>query len=281
MKNFSCAFCPALSKKEATALFYAFLLAEHYNKNLGTAVMEKWEPRFLLFLIMASVSMGSGIALLFFSSASWQKEPIKNIKVRGQSYLKKNEIFQRLKWKKGKTFPAHDLKKMHSRLLADPIILSASFNQEGPTLYVDIVERECIALLEKKEKKQIYDIDTEGRILSRKGSRCMGVPLIRGSFEIDGSYFRGKNINRVIQVLVKIKKAYPALLKRFSEVRLNGEGSLSFFLLHSYSRVDIGLDADTMMLRRLYASVAYLLSKKIKRGWVDLRGSEAVLYTRL
>ncbi len=224
------------------------------------------------------------VVVLRSTSLFWQGDIIKEIKIKGQSYRTREEILQRLQWDKNETHLPNHLDKLRFALFSDPVILDASFHQKGSVLFVNIVERKCIALIAMKNNQRIHDMDTEGRILSadKELPRCKNVPLVRSDFEkIEDGIVGDKNIKRLIMVLVKIKNAYPSLLTRFSEVRLNSGGGLTFLLSHSAIRVDVPTSMEMITIRRLYASVAYLLSQKIKRGLVDLRGSEAVLYSGL
>ena len=234
-------------------------------------------------ILKACVFIGLGSVCLFFSWSIQEHEPVKEVKIRrgeGQNYLKAEEILELAKIKKDHKYTSRELGSISSLLLAHPIILSASLEQKANTLYINLTERQCAAIVEDKSQKTVYDLDAEGRILSQGLSRCRQVPLLRGSFPKEGDYLHGENIKRLLGVLVQIKKAYPDLSTRFSELRINSEGSLTFFLLSSYLRIDMPFELDSIMIRRLYASVAYLSSQKIRHGWLDLRGPEAILHAR-
>ena len=232
-------------------------------------------------LLKACVFLGLGGAALFFSWAIQSHDPVKKVKIhrkQGLAYLKTEEILSLAKIKKDRRYTSKELVSISSLLSAHPAILSAELEQKASTLHIHLKERECIAIVEDKANKTIYDVDAEGRIFSHGVSRCKQVPLLRGTFPKEGNYLRGENIKRLLDALSRIKKAYPGLSTRFSELRVNSEGSLTFFLLSSYLRIDMPFELDNMMIRRLYASIAYLSSQKIRHGWLDLRGPEAILH---
>ena len=239
----------------------------------------------LISLTKACVFLGLGGACLFFYWSVQEQEPVEEIKIhrnRKEAYLKAEEVLGLAKIEKSRSYTPRELSSLSSLLAAHPAILSASLRQEAKTLHIYLKERECIAIVEDKGEKTVYDVDTEGRIFSHTSSRCKKVPLLRGSFPRggEGDFLSGENAKRLLKVLVQIKRAYPELSARFSELRVNSEGGLSLFLLASYLRIDFPFEADEMMIRRLYASVAYLTSQKIKHGWLDLRGPEAILHAR-
>ncbi len=235
-----------------------------------------------IFLGLAFVFLGTGSLFFFWLTNYLLHDPIENVQIKGRSYLKEEEILQLIQAKKGQRYTRTNLTKMRSILETHPIIFSADITQEGTDLLIDVQERQCSAFISEKKDGTIYDIDMDGRILSTGGktyiSRCNQVPLIRGDFQREGDYFRGKNLGHLIAVLSQIRENYPDLSEHLSEIRMNKQGGLTIFLTHSQLHIELPLEIETITIRRLYASIAYLFSEKIKRGWVDLRGPEAILY---
>ena len=236
-------------------------------------------------LAMAYVFLGLGGVLLFLYFFSWavqEHNPVKKVSIHRkskQNYLKTEEILNLAKIKKGLSYTSRKLNSITPLLLAHPAILSAELEQKASIIYIYLRERECIAIVEDKIKKTVYDVDAEGHVLSHGTSRCKQVPLLRGAFPKDGNYLHSENIRHLLEALSQIKKAYPNLSSRFSEIRVNSEGSLTFFLLSSYLRIDVPFELNSMMIRRLYASVVYLSKQNVHHGWLDLRGPEAILRT--
>lgn len=237
----------------------------------------------------AFIFLGLGGGCLFFYWNFQKHDPIKKIHIlreQGQSYLKTEEIVSMSKIKKDQRYTYKELNSIASLLQKHPAILFASLKQKANILYIHLKERECVAIVENKANKTVYDIDAEGRIFSlgEEGeggaSRCKQVPLLRGNFSERGNSLEGENIKRLLHALSRIKKAYPRLSARFSEIRVNSDASLTFFVLPAYLRIDMPFALDSMMIRRLYASVAYLSSQKVRHAWLDLRGPEALLHTK-
>lgn len=216
--------------------------------------------------------------------ASCQHKPVEKVKVRklgGGSYLKSNEVIDFIKIQKNKKYTNNDFIIKRAHLLSHPAIISADLSQQQETITISIKERNCVALVEDKLTNTIYDVDAEAQIISLKKSRCQQVPLIRGNISSSGTSISEENVKLLLEQLAIMNETYPSLSTRFSEIRINSEASLTLFLANSHFRIDIPFSLDQLMIRRLYATVAYVTSQKTQDGWVDLRGPEAILYRKL
>ena len=220
---------------------------------------------------LAFVFLGSGGLLLFWLANHWLHEPVNKVRIKNKNYLTGKEILSLIQIQKNQRYTMADLSRMSEVLQAHPVVLFAEVSQEGATVLIDMEERKCAAFIERKKDDTIYDIDHDGRILSANGpnysSRCRQVPLLRGNFQKRNDRFYGENLDYFINVLSKIKDNYPDLSEHISEIRINKRGGMTIFLTHSRLRIELPLEVKIITIRRLYASLAYLLGEKNK-AWM-------------
>ena len=282
----------------ALDIFYAHILK---NRNYPSTAM----PILLMIAILAQVNTkqrswllfalvaifwGSGALLLLWTNQLEEQQTVHKIKVGKLSYLSNDELLALSKLEVGKRYSLHDLRQLSSLLEAHPIILEASVRQKKDTIYMNLKERECLALVEDKGKSIVHDIDVSGNILSHDETRCKNVPLLLGVFNKEVikqskgaglAKFAGEQMQRLLANLLLIRKNYPDMYARISEVRIDVASNLTIFLLHSRMRIELPSDLNIQIVRKLYATVAWLLSEKTKDAWIDLRGPEAILHTNL
>ena len=252
------------------------------NENKKVSKSEINYNKKLLFRILLSVFFLSvGSFLLYGVSLNWKNEFVKDVKIKGLDYLDAKTILDTLKLSKFNSYTKKDLNQMEKVLEENLAIDNTYIFQNKSTLWIEITEKKCLALIENEIDHQIYDIDKNGSLLSNSKSKCKKVPLIRGEYKKEKNQFKDRGLNKILSILEKIQKVYPKLISLISEVRLNNEGSITFFLSNTKLRLDLPLDFDNIMLRRLYATVAYFLNKNIKSAWVDLRGHEGIIHSNV
>ena len=232
------------------------------------------------YFFWAGLFIGMGLVSLYLSKLHWLYDPVEKIRYKDYSYIKKEELTSMSKIGIGKQYTQSDFQKMKFSFLKHPAIKNVIFQQNKGILNIKIEERKCLALLEDPKTNQIYDIDKDGFLLSTKPARCKKVPLIRGNFRRFKLRFYNRRLKNVLEALSTIQRIYPSLKQHISEIRLNKDGNWSLFLSNSYMRIDIPENITSVIIRRLYASLSYILNQKIKYGWLELRGTEAILHTR-
>ncbi len=232
--------------------------------------------RLLVVIALGFISLG--IYFFYEASQNWMGEPVSDVKLKGLSYLQGKEILELLELQKNESYNSKKLKEKENRIRSNLAVKKVKVYQDKKTVWVEIEEKNCLALIEDQVSHKIYDIDAFGFILSASSSRCKNVPLIRGDYKKEGNIFKSRGLQRILNILESIHKSYPELSSRFSEIRLNHEGSITLYLSNTRLRIDLPIEFEEVTIRRLYASVAYFLNQNIKSGWVDLRGPEGILH---
>ena len=204
-----------------------------------------------------------------------------DIEILGASYLHHNEVIQIAGISTGERYSRTELSRVKQRLLKHPAIVRVKVRQEKNVIRLILKDRQCVAWVENQSEKELYEVDREGFILSSGESklRCHKIPLIRGSFIREENQFSDHELRHILKSLFQIRQNYTNLSERLSELRINGDKGLTIFLRPNHLRVELPASLDSLQIRRFYTAVSYFTREKIKKGWVDLRGSEAVLHT--
>lgn len=240
---------------------------------------------YLSMLVGAALLLAGGGVLLWFAPPP--PGPTRTIRVAGADYLTEQEATRISGLQIGATPTDESLRAAERRLELHPAVRSASVERpDSRTVVLRLEERECAAIVRQAPAgatnqddgaSVLYEIDPNLAILSENRVRCKNTPIIQGFFAREADRFTDQTLERLVQGLQRLRKAYPELGARISEARLNEEGGLTLFLAPARARVEAPFAFDDEALKKLYAAVSYFERGGYRSGVIDLRGAEAVL----
>ncbi len=235
----------------------------------------------LIVFITAMVLLAGGVLLLWAGDSS----PAANIEVRGNRYLASEEVILLSGLESGMRQGGKVLRKARRALLKHPVIRDAEIARAGSGLVITVFERACVALVREDAEGRLREVDREARILSRDEIRCSGVPIISGRFKRtddcsgarDGC-FQSKRLRGLIDGYLRLKKMYPTLAARISELRFRHDGALDIHMTGTRVRMVTSGRLAGSDINRIYAALAYLEGEKRYRGVMDLRERDGLFF---
>ena len=166
-----------------------------------------------------------------------------------------------------------------------PIVESnAEIQEDSPKneqrkIVFTVIERQCIAIVQDAQNQ--YEIDSELTILNPQKTkiRCkQHLPKIIGNFQKTplGSY-DDIILREIVRFLENIHQRHPLLWQRISSLKKNADQSSTMLLQKIGLQIELPEDLAKISVEKIYASVAFYESQRIKRGLLDLRSPDAIL----
>ncbi|MEQ8352552.1 MAG: POTRA domain-containing protein [Leptospiraceae bacterium] len=235
--------------------------------------MERRERDLYLFLSLSSAAfLIAGILLLLFPPVPDGK--IESLNLQGNRLFSQEELLELSGLRLGQQLNEDLLDDARARLKAHPYIMDVDVDFDGQELSLTLNEAQCLAILETSGG--VFDIGSGPVILSREFPRCRGVPLLRTDVPTDLSLSQPR-LRGFFQFWSFVYNQYPELVGRISEVRVTRSGGLTLYSRKPGIRIELPESPGPAGATRLYATVAFLEDQNIRRGLVDLRGSDALV----
>ena len=237
--------------------------------------MSKGSDLFLPAFVLSVVLFALGGGALWFTG---DEEEVREVRVVGNEYLDTREVLALAGWT-SEMSPMTPMKQelLRSRLLLHPAVLDVDFLHPADGVFEMVVEeRKCAAIVSMGG--QVYDIDAELQVLDSRRSRCLGVWIVEGRFELRGNRFEDVRLKRLVEDWLLLRSTHPELAARISEVRIRPGEGLVLFAQNEHLRVEMPKELRGGLLR-LYGTIAYMEEMGFRRGLLDLRGEEALFIT--
>ncbi len=171
---------------------------------------------------------------------------LNNIEIQGPKIIQENEYYESLSSLLGVSINEIDVGEIGMLLESHPFVNAARVCKKFPTtLYIEIVEREPIALL---NMKPIFYIDNEGVVLpdlGKVGEKIL--PIMSGFNSARELYPIGHQtislkVLESVSVIDQIMKFYPSLYDNLSEITLNSNDEFVLILADYPTKVILGKD---------------------------------------
>jgi len=241
--------------------------------NIFPEHMERRERDLYLFLSLSSAAfLIAGILLLLYPPVPEGK--LEALELSGNKLFSSEELLELSGLRLGQDLDGDLLDEGLKKLKAHPYIREVDAEFDGQSLTITLQEARCLAILETS--KGIFDIGSGPVILSRDFPRCRGVPLLRTDVPTDLSLSQPR-LRGFFQFWGFVYEHYPELVGRISEVRVTRSGGLTLYSRDPGIRIELPESPGPAGATRLYATVAFLEDQNIRRGLVDLRGSDALV----
>jgi len=232
---------------------------------------------------MERMALGFGALLILAALALFfleNDEPrlIRELKVESTGEISREEVLLRSQLKEGDAVRPGDIERARRKLEKLARVKEARFRwEESGALRVSIRERRCAALVRPLPGGRIFEVDESLRVLARDVPSCSDLPLFSGPFQRRDDTFGDSRLRSLLGLWAELKRSYPILEKRISEVRLKRGGGMILYLAGARLRVEASEPFRFRDAHRLYASLAYLESQgAFSGGKLDLRGTDAV-----
>ncbi len=260
---------------------------------------------------IAVVLLLSGSVLLIWQvDAELDPKPVRSFEVQDleqddpgpgiagwAGYLSAEEAIEFSGLKRGMVYDDVALEEAEERLALHPAVKAARIEQVGGgVVRIRLAERACVAVIRQEQSTEdengggpadgrttLYEVDAELVILAENRIRCKDAPLVRGAFARDEEgleRFTDPALARVIAGLQDLRKHYPELADRISELHWRRTGRLTLYLKPARVRVELPGSLDSAgVVQRLYAAVAYFERSggASRSGVIDLRGEGVVI----
>lgn len=241
----------------------------------------------------AAVLLVAGSVILIWRPADFERGPVQSFEVTAldsdsnqadAAYLSRNEAIGFSGLEPGLVYDEAELEAAAGRLALHPAVKLARIEQvAGGVVRIRLSERSCVAVVRNEVgdgRTTLYEVDAELVILAENRVRCTGVPLVRGAFvrdEAGADRFDDPVLARIIVGLETLRRTYPELAARISELHWRRTGHLTLYLTPARVRVEMSGLLDETAMKRLYAAVAYFESDDQRSGVIDLRGQGVVI----
>lgn len=197
----------------------------------------------IIYYIMSLIIM-----LLIYISFSWSSytklSQLKEIRISGSSIISDKEYSSKLDPLKGVELEQINLREVSILLESHPYVKAARVSRQYPsTLYVEIVERQPIAML---NIDPILMLDRDGIILPDQGKADdYIIPFLSGFNPAKELYPAGQQtisvkVQETMKLITRIVDTYPSLYGNISEVTLNANDEYVIILADYPTKVILG-----------------------------------------
>ncbi|WP_165859350.1 cell division protein FtsQ/DivIB [Desulfofundulus salinus] len=201
---------------------------------------------------------------------------VRQIEVTGNSSLPDKKIVELSGITAGTNIFKVNLKESEVRIRTVPLIKDVHLAREFPSrIVIAVEERQAVALLPVKDG--FMQVDREGVCLQESGV-AGSLPVVTGAVvptPVPGQVIRDAKLGTALQVINQLPGS---LLKKLSEIHVNGQGQV---VLYTLDGVECRLGAPVDINRK--ASVLLQVLEQIrgqKIAYVDLTGVPVVKYAR-
>ena len=203
---------------------------------------------------------------------------VQHVVVEGVEYFNEESVRSLANEALGQRIFDVDLDPIQAKVEALPFVGQARVARIFPsTLEIAIVERQPIALLNKKD---LRPVDNSGFVLPREGARTtFDLPVLSGvSTHVEGANTIVAEIGMpALEFVDAVYGQYPLLYHQISEFYLNGRGELTVFLLERGTPVYLGNDGWLEKCERLQTVLRQISGRPEKPAALDLRFDHQVV----
>lgn len=183
---------------------------------------------------------------------------VKEVQVKGNSFLSSEEILAKSGVEKGENIFDLDLERVAKSLSGNPLIEKVKVSRKLPNrIYISVFEKKPVALL---NSGQLYLIDKEGELLPSIGGNNGNLPSLEG--------FKQNSYGIAVEFLDEIDEYAPALLSEISRIS-SSEGILLH--LRNGIKVKVGKDELKRQVIFLKAVLDKINEKNFNPDYIDLR----------
>ena len=225
-------------------------------------------------LLVAATAVLIGIKKMLGSEQTFTFE---KIKVEGHQILSANEVLLLSGLASSSVVSTTQLREAAGNIKEHPAIVDLEFAHSDDELIIRIQERQCFAIVRSHAGVQMYDVDYDLHVISSDGGlRCGGSPVITTALSPDNGVFVSPALLALAGAWLQLKKDYPELASRISEVRLEPGGEMIFYVTGNRIKIILPAISGENFWQRINASLAYLDSSKITTGVLDLKGRDGL-----
>lgn len=234
---------------------------------------------FLVMLVLTVLLVG-GYTFFNYLVTESRLFVLKTVEIRGNKYLKAEEISKYVHLPKGIRMYAFSTDSLTRVILENPYLKGVSVTRALPsTLVISVQEREPIAYI---LDQHVYMVDEYGKILRQKpGMSLNGLPLITG-IKVPALLQNREPLLNALDFLEKLKEVDIDLLPLISEIHMVPGAAPQLFLVHGGARVLLGPEKTYTRLyllsQLMHKTTAYKDLETIKT--IDLRYDGRVIVRR-
>ena len=215
----------------------------------------------------------------------WKNEAfeLKAVKIQGNHFISKEEIFERARIDFSKDIFKVNTGEIEKRILTHPMIDKVSVNRFLPSaLKIKIKERDLLAVISGSE---ISAVDMAGSILTQFPTESVyDLPVITGfHFQTDSTDFREpddpEQVQQAVDMLNELKKLDFLLYHEISELNYSNNNGFIFFLKEKNIPIIFGKENCFQKIRYFSTIYHHLLEKDSleKLSFIDVRFADQVV----
>jgi len=201
---------------------------------------------------------------------------VRNVKIKGNTFISMDELSHYLKGVQGKSILSVNLKGVANKIKNHPWVRDVSVRRELPgTIWVDVLERTPAVYVNTDSK--LYIADEEGVILGNNSGELLRLPVVYG-IDISGIKSGGKSREEGLKSAIEVKRVLTSI--PWIDLTTTGieVGERSQIVLHLKGyRIKLGRGGYQEKLQRFYNIVKNLQDRDIPYKEVDLRFENQVI----
>ena len=205
---------------------------------------------------------------------------VRNVKIKGNTFISMDELSHYLKGVQGKSILSVNLKGVANKIKNHPWVRDVSVRRELPgTIWVDVLERTPAVYVNTDSK--LYIADEEGVILGNNSGELLRLPVVYG-IDISGIKSGVKSREEGLKSAIEVKRVLTSI--PWIDLTTTGieVGERSQIVLHLKGyRIKLGRGGYQEKLQRFYNIVKNLQDRDIPYKEVDLRFENQVIVKTL
>ena len=205
---------------------------------------------------------------------------VRNVKIKGNTFISMDELSHYLKGVQGKSILSVNLKGVANKIKNHPWVRDVSVRRELPgTIWVDVLERTPAVYVNSDSK--LYIADEEGVILGNNSGELLRLPVVYG-IDISGIKSGVKSREEGLKSAIEVKRVLTSI--PWIDLTTTGieVGERSQIVLHLKGyRIKLGRGGYQEKLQRFYNIVKNLQDRDIPYKEVDLRFENQVIVKTL
>ncbi len=205
----------------------------------------------------------------------------KNIKIKGNKYVKSDDIIKILDINDDKNIFRYNIKDMENKLLTNKYIDKVKIKRILPnTLDIDIIETEIVGTL--YNKKEYCYIDIQGNFIDKvdEDIKDSNIITVHVDYELTNQQYikfkNEENRKELLYLLENIKKE--SIYKKIDKIDMTKTNTLNMYTKDN-TTILLNIDEDLQYnISRLSKILLDLQNKKQKGGEIDLSIDKYALY---
>jgi len=201
---------------------------------------------------------------------------VRNVKIKGNTFISMDELSHYLKGVQGKSILSVNLKGVANKIKNHPWVRDVSVRRELPgTIWVDVLERTPAVYVNSDSK--LYIADEEGVILGNNSGELLRLPVVYG-IDISGIKSGVKSREEGLKSAIEVKRVLTSI--PWIDLTTTGieVGERSQIVLHLKGyRIKLGRGGYQEKLQRFYNIVKNLQDRDIPYKEVDLRFENQII----